>query len=595
MSSRLTLQQVAKLLRDQGITGSTLITLTAASVVESGPGANADPNGPLYADWKAVNTGDAKPPKWGASYNFLQIRSLQPGRPELSQGYAHRDRTFLQASPENGAIAVAAVLREPGAGLHLWSSISSGDYRPFVPAATAAAASLGGTDVAAGGAEVAAVAPQPAATPPPTASLVAGMAVYGPTELTLEGENLSGLVKIVTADLDRTIDDAPNLVVQVVDDHNRLLDSGLINIAARTSLDGILFQLHGVARYRRDITLTMLDAAAAEYISDIADAPIVQAPDTGSRGDFLRMLAKRHPWVPVDIETGATPDAELAVNLGESIWAAMGRIADEVGWRRTVVANRLLIGSEGWLASRRPPLQIREGEQGVDRIEFDFLAGEASSRAVVICDAALWSAPPTTAVEILDLGPASGEWLVVGARKKLSAAQAAIELGRVQPPLPEPVAPPPPAGYSEPAGTPAGGQVVPGPVSGQGWQWPMAGRISSQFGNRVHPITGNVRLHAGLDIANSTGTPIYAARAGTVTVAGTAGGYGLAVYLDHGGGTYTRYGHMSSVGVTRGQQVQQGQKIGLCGSTGQSTGPHLHFEIRPGDTPVNPLPLLPAR
>jgi murein DD-endopeptidase MepM/ murein hydrolase activator NlpD len=118
---------------------------------------------------------------------------------------------------------------------------------------------------------------------------------------------------------------------------------------------------------------------------------------------------------------------------------------------------------------------------------------------------------------------------------------------------------------------------------------PAQGRLSSGFGMRVHPISKRRRLHAGIDIAAPTGTPIIAAAPGVVIFSGWRGGYGNAVIIDHGGGLSTLYGHCSRLLVKSGQRVKQGQRIALMGSTGYSTGPHLHFETRINGKPVNPL------
>jgi len=127
------------------------------------------------------------------------------------------------------------------------------------------------------------------------------------------------------------------------------------------------------------------------------------------------------------------------------------------------------------------------------------------------------------------------------------------------------------------------------PVSAIGWTWPTAGRVESGFGMRVHPSTRVRRLHAGVDIGAPTGTPIVAAAAGVVRFAGVSGGYGNLVELDHGGGSETRYAHASALLVRTGQRVERGQLIARVGSTGLSTGPHLHFEVRVGGQPVDPV------
>jgi len=117
-------------------------------------------------------------------------------------------------------------------------------------------------------------------------------------------------------------------------------------------------------------------------------------------------------------------------------------------------------------------------------------------------------------------------------------------------------------------------------------------RLTSPFGFRVHPIYGTVRLHTGMDLAAPLGTPIKAAADGVVVSAGANGGYGLAVVLDHGGALATLYGHMSRLDVRPGEVVRRGDRIGIVGSTGASTGPHVHFEARVAGTPVDPTPYL---
>jgi murein DD-endopeptidase MepM/ murein hydrolase activator NlpD len=119
------------------------------------------------------------------------------------------------------------------------------------------------------------------------------------------------------------------------------------------------------------------------------------------------------------------------------------------------------------------------------------------------------------------------------------------------------------------------------PVSG--------GRITSSFGWRVHPIYKSRKFHSGVDIAISSGTPIHAAAKGLVLHAGWWGGYGNCVIIDHGGGVATLYGHCSSLAVSAGQEVRQGQTIGFVGSTGLSTGPHVHFEVQRNGQAVSPF------
>jgi murein DD-endopeptidase MepM/ murein hydrolase activator NlpD len=117
--------------------------------------------------------------------------------------------------------------------------------------------------------------------------------------------------------------------------------------------------------------------------------------------------------------------------------------------------------------------------------------------------------------------------------------------------------------------------------------WPVAGSVTSEYGNRWG------RLHAGIDIAAPTGTPIWAAKSGDVIFAGQQSGYGNVIIIDHGDGFSTVYAHQSRLVASDGQSVSQGQTIGYVGTTGHSTGPHVHFETRYGGTPRNPRGCLP--
>jgi murein DD-endopeptidase MepM/ murein hydrolase activator NlpD len=131
------------------------------------------------------------------------------------------------------------------------------------------------------------------------------------------------------------------------------------------------------------------------------------------------------------------------------------------------------------------------------------------------------------------------------------------------------------------------------PSSGPGsFSWPVSGTITSPFGWRSNPFGGSPEFHQGLDIAAPTGTTVVAAASGTVILAKWYGGYGNYILIDHGGGYSTGYGHLSAIYVSDGQAVQRGQAIGAVGSTGQSTGPHLHFEVRIDGKPVDPAPRL---
>jgi len=123
--------------------------------------------------------------------------------------------------------------------------------------------------------------------------------------------------------------------------------------------------------------------------------------------------------------------------------------------------------------------------------------------------------------------------------------------------------------------------------------WPVDGKLEGGFGGRRNPFGGpGYEFHTGQDIEAPLGAPVVAGASGKISFVGWQNGYGQLVVVDHGGGLTTRYGHLSHIDVDAGQQVSRGQLVGKVGSTGRSTGPHLHYEVRINDAPVNPLEYL---
>jgi murein DD-endopeptidase MepM/ murein hydrolase activator NlpD len=124
--------------------------------------------------------------------------------------------------------------------------------------------------------------------------------------------------------------------------------------------------------------------------------------------------------------------------------------------------------------------------------------------------------------------------------------------------------------------------------------WPVKGTLESGFGGRRNPFGGSsYEYHEGQDIDAAFGAPVNSAANGTVVFAGWQNGYGQVVYVDHGGGLSTRYGHLSKIEVAIGQTIARGEVLGLVGSSGRSTGPHLHYEVRMNNEPVDPIEYLP--
>ena len=134
-----------------------------------------------------------------------------------------------------------------------------------------------------------------------------------------------------------------------------------------------------------------------------------------------------------------------------------------------------------------------------------------------------------------------------------------------------------------------GETYTPPPRRSGGFSRPTGGPVTSQFGMRFHPILKYTRMHSGLDFGGGYGAAVFSAGAGTVISAGSKGSYGSTVVIDHGGGLSTVYGHLSRISVSEGQAVSSHQRVGSIGSSGLSTGPHLHFEVRVNGRAVNPL------
>lgn len=220
---------------------------------------------------------------------------------------------------------------------------------------------------------------------------------------------------------------------------------------------------------------------------------------------------------------------------------------------------------EAALESTRLQLQQEQQAQVEARNQLDTLAAERQN--LVSLTGAQRRAVATQVAQMEDLSAAEEsqlESLIQEKQRELEAARRA-------------------------AGITGGQETAGGPGT---FSWPVTGTITSPFGWRSNPFGGAPEFHQGLDIAAPSGTTVTAAAAGTVIMAQWYGGYGNYILIDHGGGYSTGYGHLSAIYVSNGQFVKRGQAIGAVGSTGASTGPHLHFEVRIDGKPVDPAPRL---
>ena len=238
------------------------------------------------------------------------------------------------------------------------------------------------------------------------------------------------------------------------------------------------------------------------------------------------------------------------------------------------------------LAARADALQSAEGAQAADQA--DYAQAQAASRALAErireaarraaaeqarrkaeAEAAARAAATKAAAEAAARAAASAAQRQERERQAADAAQRASRQSR---PSRRQAAP-----------------DLPSTASRVGWLWPCGGcPQTSSFGWRPHPIFGDRRLHAGIDMGAPIGHPVRAAESGTVLIAGSAAGYGTLVVVGHGGALSTAYAHMSAISVSPGQSVGRGEKVGEVGNEGNSTGPHLHFEVRRNGEPVDP-------
>ena len=340
--------------------------------------------------------------------------------------------------------------------------------------------------------------------------------------------------------------------------------------------------------------------AAGPLVEPIAEAPeraFIETFATVGRDGLARSLARAGASWPdaVDVESLMRADG-AKIAPGTTVTATLGR-RDAAGRRpvhkvllRAALDMRLLVERSGAglkltrlpIPVDRTPLRIR-GRAG-EGLYWALRAAGASSQS-----AAAYLKALATQIDVGEIGPDDRFDLVLANRRTAAGESAAgpllfAGLDRAGDRSLQLVA------WrigGKPAWIDAANAVR--PETAAGMAWPVQARITSGFGMRVHPILRFARMHNGLDFGASRGTPIHAAADGQVSKAGWAGGYGRQVRLAHGAGLATSYSHMSQMVVDAGVPVRRGQLIGYVGSSGLSTGPHLHYEVLRNGRPVNPL------
>jgi len=343
--------------------------------------------------------------------------------------------------------------------------------------------------------------------------------------------------------LDRLDGQVADLNAQVSDLDDRLADEQADLSAADAALDAAAGEAAAADR-RYDETSDQLRAAEA-VLRDQAVSEFVQGGTGGSIEEYLRADDLR--------ELRAVREyADAALEHSAEVVEEVDRLREELGRRRRDAAR-----AEASAANARAEAEARREAVADARDSIVDLRDRAGSVAA-------------TRAEVLER--------VRARRTTYEAELAAIDAVS--------------SSISQLLAARQAGQLPVDAVPGM-LRMPLRGaRLTSPFGLRVHPIYGSVRLHAGMDLAAPSGTPVTAAADAVVVSAAAHGGYGLAVVLDHGGALATLYGHLSRLLVRPGDVVRRGDRIGLVGSTGASTGPHLHFEVRVSGTPTDPTAYL---
>lgn len=409
-------------------------------------------------------------------------------------------------------------------------------------------------------------------------------------DLLLEGKVFKSRIsnRITSADISRTIEGASTLTIVLHDPEQVLLESKLLDKRVTTQIGEHSFELAQLRKSGDSLTAVFEDLAVGSMrrqkkARKVEAGVMTREQFAKTLVDEVRWLKFQGPKKPQDrtkVEMARGKTKEGGGEKGENTWEALQRLADEVNWVRFVVGKTVFFLPESDLIADPADYILKRGSPEVEKLDFDHDVGKPVGTVSATVHADKWTIPPGAPVQVPNLGPASGKYLVTEISGSLFSKDRQVTLRKPEPALAEPDAPSGAEdGYDDTSGV--GGASV-GGEGKDGWMWPTSGRVSQEFGGD----------HYGIDIAAPLGTAIVAAKAGTVVFAGSASGYGKAVYVDHGSGVICRYGHMSIIRCTRGERVEKGERIADVGHEGNSSGDHLHFEYRPGDVPRNPREIL---
>lgn len=391
---------------------------------------------------------------------------------------------------------------------------------------------------------------------------------------------------VLAADLERGIA-GPSLLTFTFDDTQReLIRSRLFNQRTSVALDKMRFLFDGYQKQGDLLDVMFISGGWADLRRK--KGPMLAKAGTTTRTQFARRMVSEVKHLRFRGEETVKNLEVLRRGKKERTTKALERLASERQWRVFEDEDVVYFGSDAWLMSLSRPFVISESDDGINFIDPSYEGGKRATSATIDCNFRRWAARPGAPVNINGLGDlaSKGRWMIERLNRSLLSDRGTVSALRKTPDLPEPK-PEERRHDDSDSGSGSGSSRGPGRRSSSGWQWPIAGPITSGYRTSSRPD------HEGLDIDGETGNVIQAAKPGVVTSSYTSSSYGETVVIDHGGGWSSLYAHLSRRSVGAGQKVDYSSVIGLMGSTGNSTGSHLHFEIRRSGTPVNPASYLP--